>query len=234
MSTNPHARAVKAYLEELCTILDNEKRLVRPRRRWWKSPVVLPAAAVGLAAGLVGCSGTVESSNGLSENEICNDNLDNDGDGKIDCADTDCDCTSPAYSAPQPDAGKDATPHADAGQDTTPVKETLCSDNIDNDGDGLVDCADSDCASMCSAPAYMAPPVEICSDGLDNDYDGKIDCADTDCYSDPYCGADYAAPVETICNDGKDNDYDGKIDCKDSDCYSDPNCMQAAYAAPAE
>ncbi len=59
--------------------------------------------------------------------EVCNDGIDNDGDGKIDCADTDC----AAYSG---------TPKIyERGCD--------CFDNIDNDGDGAIDKADGNCAS---------------------------------------------------------------------------------------
>jgi len=48
-----------------------------------------------------------------------------------------------------------------------------CSDGVDNDNDGLVDCADNDCStSMCQ---------EICNDGIDNDGDGYADCFDEDC-----------------------------------------------------
>ena len=55
----------------------------------------------------------------------------------------------------------------------------LCGDGIDNDSDGKIDCADSDCAAYCVA--------EACQDGVDNDSDGKIDCADTNCSTDASC-----------------------------------------------
>lgn len=227
MSANPHARAAKAYLEELCSIIDQKHRLMRPRRQWWASPVIMPAAAIGLAAGLVGCGGSVETE--PDPGEVCGDKLDNDGDGKIDCADPDCNCSTPVYSAPGPDAG---TPN-DSGPKPDVLSKENCTDNVDNDGDGLTDCADSDCAGQCSAPAYMAPPVEICNDQADNDWDGKIDCADEDCAMEPICSAEYAAPVE-ICNDQADNDYDGKIDCLDDDCVGSQYCGGEDYAAPFE
>jgi hypothetical protein len=51
----------------------------------------------------------------------------------------------------------------------------VCDDGVDNDGDGDVDCADSDCANnpVCK--------VEICGDCIDNDGDGKVDFEDDDC-----------------------------------------------------
>ena len=55
----------------------------------------------------------------------------------------------------------------------------LCGDGIDNDGDGKIDCADSDCAAFCVP--------EACQDGVDNDNDGKIDCADSNCSTDASC-----------------------------------------------
>ena len=78
-----------------------------------------------------------------------------------------------------------------------------CTDGADNDGDGAIDCADSDCDGECP---------ENCTDERDNDGDGLIDCEDTDC--------DGECP-ET-CADGRDNDGDGLIDCEDVDC--EPEC----------
>ncbi|OGH86196.1 MAG: hypothetical protein A2294_03295 [Candidatus Magasanikbacteria bacterium RIFOXYB2_FULL_38_10] len=54
--------------------------------------------------------------------------------------------------------------------------EADCTNQVDDDADGNIDCADSDCASAvnCKVP-------EVCTDGLDNDADGNIDCADSDC-----------------------------------------------------
>jgi hypothetical protein len=97
-------------------------------------------------------------------------------------------------------------------------RETNCTDMTDNDGDGMIDCDDADCAGD---PACMPVPVEICDDTIDNDVDGATDCADTDCASHPAC-----LPVLVeICNDGLDNDTDGDIDCNDIDCTGDPACV---------
>jgi hypothetical protein len=58
----------------------------------------------------------------------------------------------------------------------------VCDDGVDNDLDGAVDCADSDCAAdlSCAEP-------EDCADGVDNDLDGAVDCDDSDCASEPVC-----------------------------------------------
>jgi large repetitive protein len=54
--------------------------------------------------------------------------------------------------------------------------ESNCNDNLDNDGDGLVDCRD--CANKV---------CEVCNDGVDNDADGFIDCYDKECSVDAAC-----------------------------------------------
>lgn len=51
----------------------------------------------------------------------------------------------------------------------------ICTDGVDNDTDGDVDCADSECSSL---PICQSP--DQCTDGVDNDGDGLYDSADTD------------------------------------------------------
>ena len=55
--------------------------------------------------------------------EVCNNGVDDDGDGATDCADADC--------------------AADPACTTSPPED--CSNGVDDDGDGAIDCADSDC-----------------------------------------------------------------------------------------
>ena len=109
--------------------------------------------------------------------EVCDDGIDNDCDGFIDAADSDC---------IQP-----------------PVED--CFNGIDDDGDSFVDCLDADCAGAqdvgcdtglpgicgdgkvtCVDLAAQCvqnnqPVPEVCDDGIDNDCDGFIDAADSDC-----------------------------------------------------
>ncbi len=70
------------------------------------------------------------------------------------------------------------------------LHETSCADGLDNDGDGLIDCADPDCDSQpcanggtCAMSTCRGTRSEagLCDDGIDNDMDGLIDCADPDC-----------------------------------------------------
>jgi hypothetical protein len=71
--------------------------------------------------------------------EICDNGIDDDGDGQIDCADGDC-ATDPACN-------------------TSPE---ICNNGIDDDGDGQIDCADGDCATApnctgtCDAPTGLS------------------------------------------------------------------------------
>lgn len=53
-----------------------------------------------------------------------------------------------------------------------------CTNGIDDDGDGLIDCDDPDCGGVGTCPEIQ------CSDGIDNDGDGLVDCLDSDCDSD--------------------------------------------------
>ena len=65
--------------------------------------------------------------------------------------------------------------------------EQNCLDNVDNDGDGRTDCADSDCniydPGTCpnERDTTGSGPAVDCTDGLDNDGDGDTDCDDSDC-----------------------------------------------------
>ena len=85
--------------------------------------------------------------------------------------------------------------------------ELACGDDEDNDLDGDVDCADSDCVGTDAC-------LEICDDGEDNDLDDDTDCDDEDC----------AEECIEICDDDVDNDVDGDTDCADAECETDIAC----------
>jgi hypothetical protein len=108
--------------------------------------------------------------------EICNDGIDNDLDGLIDCDDFDCDGNTNCIVTP-------------------PSTETNCGNNFDDDGDGWTDCADPDCAGATNC----TPDSEgNCSDGIDNDGDGTTDCADPDCSNSAACtSASYAESFDS-------------------------------------
>ena len=98
--------------------------------------------------------------------ELCGDKLDNDCDGDADeagCVDA---C------GPIEICGDGIDNNCDCIVDGCEVED--CTDNQDNDDDGLVDAADPDCTPKCEA-------VEDCTDGKDNDCDGLTDERDSDC-----------------------------------------------------
>ncbi|HLL52116.1 MAG TPA: MopE-related protein, partial [Myxococcaceae bacterium] len=178
---------------------------------------------------------------------VCGDRQDDDCDGQVDCADTDClgqSCGSGTVCVGQ----GSCQCVVDGG--TAEVREATCGDALDNDCDGQVDCADSDCATcgangqvcqsgacVCSGNGGVAEPTgeNTCGDGTDNDCNGQTDCSDTSCDQRPcsssqgfacvlgacVCNGNGGAPQpngETACSDTRDNDCDGLVDCADTNC----------------
>jgi hypothetical protein len=122
---------------------------------------------------------------------ICDDGVDEDGDGRADFPD-DPGCTN----ATDPDEEDASLP---------------CDNGLDDDFDGQVDFAggDPDCASPIDRSE--APPE--CDDGWDNDGDGFTDYPD-----DPGCPFAESTPENPPCDDGVDNDGDGAVDLDDTWC----------------
>ncbi|WP_372880299.1 hypothetical protein [Psychromonas sp.] len=96
---------------------------------------------------------------------------------------------------------------------TTEQPVYQCADGFDNDGDGLIDMADSGCASFTDTSEFAD---NECDDGLDNDGDGLIDVADSGCSS----FSDTSEFADNECDDGLDNDGDGLTDVADQGCFS--------------
>lgn len=123
--------------------------------------------------------------------------------------------------------------------------ELLCSDGVDNDGDGDPDCADldcdnRDCGTGCTCLNRQKAETE-CSDGADNDGDPDIDCGDGDCNG-RSCGQGCVCrslrKTEDDCSNGADDDGDNFPDCLDTDC-GNQSCgfgcrCNAASKAPEE
>ena len=107
------------------------------------------------------------------------------------------------------------------------IYDQLCSDGLDNDGDGLIDCDDPECpftSPWCGEQLGSIPPVErrkdniyICLDGVDNDRNGQFDCGDRKCQGiqETCCLREFS---DELCSDGIDNDGNGFADCADFGC----------------
>lgn len=218
--------------------------------------------------------------------EVCDDMIDNDLDGQLDCADMDC-AMDVACLPPDPCMGVTCdmppAPICDGSSAVTYVMAGTCSNGTCSYAEAMR----TDCGAMmmlCDMGACVAPPAEICNDNVDNDLDNALDCADSDCMGNPACmvnlcmgvtcdmppmnscdgdvavthmatgmcnpatgmclypetrtncaattqvcsmGACVAPPPE-VCTGGLDEDRDGAIDCADSDCAMNAACMAAA------
>lgn len=133
--------------------------------RTWVSPWLLATVI------LCGCSVITEFSPDRyleQTEERCSDNVDNDSNGKTDCADPGC-------------------------RQFPFCKETSedrCADEVDNDKDGKIDCLDPDCcifAHCALEPRCGEGTPAACTDGLDNNSNGLTDCADFGCSVDACC-----------------------------------------------
>lgn len=177
----------------------------------------------------------------------CTDNIDNDRDSDysesrdanpatgIDCRDYDC--------KGQGHCPTNERQRWDQTSGTFVDALAQCSDGLDNDLDGLKDCADPDCLGAAACAQYEAwlPPAPLgtgeagsnpsfyynyCNDGVDNDGNGQTDGQDPACKnrfgecSPP--GAIGLAATEDFsflsCADGLDNDLNAAVDCADDAC----------------
>lgn len=128
--------------------------------------------------------------------EVCNDGLDNDCNGFIDCDDIACGCTDldgDGYGVGPCCASGDCD---DTDPSINPGASEICADGIDNDCDGFVDCDDFECGCTDADGDGYGTGGPCCA--------GPVDCDDTD-------PSIYPGSVE-ICGDGIDNDCDGSVD----------------------
>ena len=103
-----------------------------------------------------------------------------------------------------------------------------CSDEVDNDDDGDVDCDDADCQGF----VFCLPPTEAtaaaCDNGRDDDGDGDTDCDDSDCQGFVFCAGDGSEDTAAACDNGRDDDGDGATDCDDDECSGFAVCQGGA------
>ena len=131
--------------------------------------------------------------------EKCTDGIDNDCNGYKDCEDNSCKKSKDPIIA-QYCRLINCPSYVDGN---TEDSYEACSDGIDNDCNGLADCADPTCKNssdpdvqaycrkiledLANAAIPNLPTAipefnaELCSDGKDNDFNGVADCADPNC-----------------------------------------------------
>lgn len=161
------------------------------------------------------CPGRVVCLTTEDTDKLCNDGVDNDGNGFTDCGDFGCSRSPNVTICCQPTGTEDS--------------DAACDDGLDNDCNGFTDCDDFGClrnenVSVCCQRTGEEDNDEACLDGLDNDCNGYTDCGDFGCSQNPMvtvCGVQGPSVPEDdemLCSDGVDNDRDGRIDCGDWDC----------------
>ncbi len=181
-------------------------------RAWW-----IAAAIAGLSA----CGETGGGGDGADAGLAgqCDDAVDNDGDGRVDLDDPDC------QSADDPSEGGD---RADGG-----APDPQCANGRDDDGDGRIDGADRGCQGAGDDDESDDPALPACHNGVDDDGDGQIDFpADRGCASNlDDDEADDPAPAQ--CANGLDDDADGVSDFPgDLGCGSPEDDDESGEMAP--
>lgn len=167
--------------------------------------------------------------------------IDDDLDGKANCADEDClgklnpanpkqGCFSQEFVQHEYQyCGNFNPPKPDFAPNPPPTGTTAADDDGDaNDpaNGGGANCTDADCKRLFGScgpcPDREDFTYQSCADAWDNDVEGGTDCLDTDCTGKLGSISDAAvcAVTEsgTLCKDGFDNDQDGKADCADTGC----------------
>jgi hypothetical protein len=158
--------------------------------------------------------------------EYCN-GVDNDCDGALDNGaldglvyylDTDGDgfgdpTTEELYCSVPTDGVTDNSDCDDSDDTINTTGTETCSDGLDNDCNGDVDCDDASCSGSTECGEIS------CQDGLDDDGDGYIDCLDSECISSFQCNED--------CDDQVDNNNNGLFDCEDPDCATNSDCFES-------
>ncbi len=148
--------------------------------------------------------------------EICDNGVDDDADGLIDCEDTDCAsaCTTGEVCDNGVDDDDDGLADCDDPECASACTTgEVCDNGVDDDGDGAVDCADSECSWD---PACHGR--ERCDNGIDDDGDGLVDCEDPICETSTHC--------REVCDNDIDDNGDGLVDCDDPDCAVDSACRE--------
>ncbi len=173
----------------------------------------------------------------------CTDEIDNDGDGDVDQADSACRDPEAVHESTECQDGEDNDNDGFIDEDDPDCRTiadepstydsddtsegATCSDELDNDGDGWTDLEDPGCVDAQGNTEGGFDYTVDCNNSVDDDYDGLIDGQDPGCETAEDEGEDGATDT---CNDGLDNDEDGWIDGLDIACV--PGAALGSEAAP--
>ncbi len=228
MSKRPHAEIFRAYLDHICRQPGPSRAIAWPD---WLRLSVGGTLAVGATLGPVACGGESsmgESTTGAGEGTClledcsaeCSDGLDNDQDGATDCDDSSCQNDASCESdGGAPGAGGDPGLGGVAGLGGSAYGipyEMSCTDGVDDNLNGLVDCADPTCSSDVACTGTGGAPGAGGDPGL-----GGLGGTG---------GTPYSIPYEMSCDNGFDDDLDSMVDCSDPDCATNAACSGSGGA----
>jgi len=113
--------------------------------------------------------------------------------------------------------------------DVTQVADEDCSDGIDNNLDGQVDCRDRQCATH---PACL----EDCDNGIDDDSDGALDCLDAACATAASCCPSIRVSTVPFVVSGNFSDHDDhqRPLCTDFNDGSSQNDLTIEFVPPSD
>ncbi|MDD5306577.1 MAG: hypothetical protein PHU25_04575 [Deltaproteobacteria bacterium] len=180
----------------------------------------------GLALALTLAACTYQDK-GYENGDLCNDGLDNDGDGYIDCDDPSC-ASAPNCRDAGNDAGTDAGTDADTGPDTDADSDADTDADTDTDTDAD---ADTDTDSDADTDTDTDSDTDTGDGGMDGSNDGGTDTT-TDCTDSDACGTDCvicASPTPS-CVGGATCGCGGDTDCG-SGAYCDPDAGPSGTCA---
>ena len=153
--------------------------------------------------------------------EICDNGIDDTGNGLTDCADPSCSTHASCKPLVEicdngiDDTGNGLIDCADPSCKTDKAcLVEICDNGIDDTGNGLIDCEDPACVHS------AACVTEICDNGMDDTGNGLIDCDDPSCFAFGGC-----ITGGEICNNGIDDTGNGLIDCDDPQCIASQFCL---------